>query len=858
MPLMYPRPAGRFSASRLFRPDSVAVIGAGSPEAGQVLANLQSGGFTGRIHSLLADDGSDIAALPDPPDLAVVATSSDAVPTCLAALAARGTFAAVVISMAEGLADPARRSGVRVLGPASFGIVVPAIGLNASRAHLAPPVGRLGLVSQSAALCRAILDWAQPNGVGFSHIVGIGGNADIGFAPVLDWLSRDPGTGAILLDIRQLKNRRAFLSAARAASRLRPVVAIRPGALLADPDGEAEVAFEAALRRAGVLCVTRLEDLLAAAETLSRARPVRGDRLAIVTNAISAGRMAADAVLRDGLHIAQLPNPSGLDRGTGAEPQPGDGIVHVGPDASHLLADLASSAAAAPDVGGVLVVHAPSGSADQAAIAALAACRAGMRVPLLVCVMGETTGAVHRRSLVAAGVPVFATPEQAVRGFLHLVKDHRNRAAARELPPGAMLAVAPDRDEVRGVLATMRSDGRLVSMQDEALSVLCAYGIPVAPSRAVPGPDDAASAALLLGFPAVVKLRQSERPGARAPGGLALDLRDMADVTIAARLLSARRDHQPAARDQGLLVQRQAARARELRIRVTDDATFGPIISFGQGGTTADVVHDAAADLPPLNLVLARDLIGRTRVAATLARFRDMPAADAEAVAETLVRVSQLIVDFPEIAELEVNPLSADPDGVLAVDAWLRLREIGDFGGGLAITPYPAELVEHWTARDGERLTIRPIRPEDADQHGVFFRRLSPQDIRYRFFTAMRELPPEQMARLTQVDYDREMAFIAVREVSGETVGVARLVCEPGEPEGEFAVIVQADMKGKGVAARLVQRLIDWARGRGLRDIAGQVLADNAPMLGFVRHLGFSVRRMKEEPDVVEARLSLE
>jgi acetyltransferase len=356
----------------------------------------------------------------------------------------------------------------------------------------------------------------------------------------------------------------------------------------------------------------------------------------------------------------------------------------------------------------------------------------------------------------------------------------------------------------------------------------------------------------------VVKLRQSEPPVARAPGGLALDLHDAREVVAAARLLAARRARQPGARDDGMLVQRQAARSRELRVRVADDPTFGPVISFGQGGTTADIAHDVSADLPPLNLALARALIARTRVAATLAGFRDMPIADTEAVAEALVRISQLIVDFPEIAELEVNPLFAGADGVLAVDAWLRLREPGDAGGGLAITPYPDDLVEHWVARDGERHTVRPIRPEDAEQHGAFFARLSPQDIRYRFFSAMRELSQEQLARLTQVDYVREMAFIAVREASGETVAAARLVCDPGEGEGEFAVIVQADMKGKGVASHLMRRLIDWARTRGLRAIVGLVLADNAPMLAFMRNLGFSLHRMREEPDVVEARLALE
>ena len=845
MPFLPIRPTGRFHPSYLFRPASVAVIGTDSSEGSQVLANLQAGGFTGEILAVETGQPPGIAALRTAPDLAVIATPPDTLPATMTALAAKGTFAAIVIGAADGLADIARQTGVRVLGPASFGVAVPGIGLNASRAHLPPPAGRIALVSQSAALCRAVLDWAQPNGVGFSHIVGVGGNADIGFGIVLDWLSRDVGTGAILLDIGHLKDRRAFLSAVRAASRLRPVVAIGPGTLLSDPTGEAERALESALRRAGVLFVTRLEDLLAAAETLSRARPVRSEVLAIVTNAISAGRMAADAVLRDGLLLAPVPRAD-------------DGILHVGPDESHLLAEYAESAAASPGVGGVLVVHAPSGSADGAAIAALASVRAALPVPLLICAMGETTGAEYRRSLADAGMAVFAMPDQAVRGFLHLVQDRRNRAAARELPSSAVLTVAPDRSAVRDALATMRRAGRLSSMQDEALGVLCAYGVPTVPTRMAASPDDAVAAAMLLGFPAVVKLRQNDRPSTRASGGLALDLHGAAEVMIAARLLASRHARRmPDARGTALLVQRQAAHARELRIRVVDDTRFGAVISFGLGGTTADIACDVAADLPPLNLALAHGLIARTRAAATLARLRDMPAADIDAVAETLVRISQLIVDFPEIVEIEVNPLFADADGVLAADAWLRLRETGDTGGGLAITPYPAELVEHWTAHDSERLTIRPIRPEDADQHAAFFARLSPQDIRYRFFTAMRELSAEQMARLTQVDYDREMAFIAVRETSGETVGVARLVCEPGADEGEFAVIVQSDMKGRGLATHLTQRLIDWARARRLRAIVGQVLADNAPMLAFVRHLGFSLKRMPDEADVVEVRLLL-
>jgi acetyltransferase len=352
----------------------------------------------------------------------------------------------------------------------------------------------------------------------------------------------------------------------------------------------------------------------------------------------------------------------------------------------------------------------------------------------------------------------------------------------------------------------------------------------------------------------VVKLRR--RVG-RLPGhrdGIALDVMDADDASRAARALLAR----PAGADGSLpplLVQRRVGRARELLIRVWEDPMFGPVIGFGQGGSAASAFGDLAVDLPPLNLPLAQALIARTKVAATLGSFADAPAADLSAVAETLVRISQLVIDFPEIARIEINPLFADADGVSVADAALLLHPVSEPGGGLAIAPYPAELAEQWPC-GAEMLTIRPIRPEDAEQHGAFFQRLSPEDIRFRFFSAMRTLSPEQMARMTQVDYDREMAFVALR--GDETVGVSRLVIEPQRRTGEFAVIVQRDMKGKGLARHLMGRLIDWGRASGLTEIVGQILADNAPMLAFVRHLGFTLHRMPEEPDVMEARLRLE
>jgi len=860
--MLVPRIAkpGRFRPEHLLRPASVLVVGTETEAGAHVLSNVRAGGFAGPVVG--AWTGGE---LPGAADLAIVCADVAAVPETFAALARVGTTAAVVIGMAGGLRELGAATGVRSVGPGSFGVAIPGIGLNASRSHLTPRLGRVALVSQSAALCRAVLDWAEPNGIGFSHIVGIGGNDDIGFGLVLDWLCRDPGTGAILLDIRRIRDTRVFLSAARAAARLRPVVAIRAGGRLLDPTGEADATLEAALRRCGVLCVTQMADLLAAAETLTRARPARSESLAIVTNAIGPAWMAADAVLREGLSLATLSPatrqvlasvlPTALRPSVyRPDARASEQLVYAGADTPIRLAETASLLAGAPEVGGVLLVHAPSGAADAAGMEAIAAAAKAIRIPLLVCAMGETTGAPHRRRLGEAGVAVFATPEQAVRGFLHLVQHRRNRAAARELPPSAVLSIAPDQQAVRAAFARTRADGRLTLTQDEAMAVLAAYHIEQVPTRRVATAAQAAAAAYGMGYPVVLKRRRSVRPEEGARGAIVLDVRDVDALGDAFTMLERR---QAARGDAGLLVQKQVGRARELLVRVGEDPVFGPTIGFGQGGTAAAAFHDIALDLPPLNLPLARALIERTHVAQALGPLRDQPAANVEAVAKTLVRVSQLVVDFPEIAELDINPLFADADGTQVADAWIRLRASGAPAGQLAIAPYPAELIGHYAAR-GETFTIRPIRPEDAEAHGAFFKRLSPEDVRYRFFSAMRELSAEQMARLTQVDYEREIAFVAVRDTTGETVGVARLVCEVGSPEGEFAVVVQPDVKGRGLARHLMQRLIDWARARGVSAVVGQVLADNAPMLAFVRSLGFVVHRMPDEDGVVEARLLLE
>ncbi len=731
--------ATRFDPERMFRPRSLALLGGDNRLARQVQANLQEAGFPGDVQ-LVPDGGS-----PRPADLAILTAVTGNIEPVYAALARAGIYAGVALGMANGFPEGQAATGVRILGPGSFGIACPALKLNATLAHLTPQPGRVALISQSAALCRAVLDWAEPNGVGFSQIVGIGGNAGTGFVQVLDFLSRDSATGPILLDIRRIRDPRAFLSAARAAARLRPVVALRAGHRLLDPTGRAELIFDAALNRAGVLTVTRFEDMLAALETLTRGPPPRGEGLAIVSNAIGPGRMAADAALASGIALATLaPETREVLRLSFPGGDMAD-IVYVGVEHPTRLAEAAAQLAGAREVGGILAVLAPTGPADAAGVAALAAVPR-TRVPLLVCAMGETTGAAHRRHLAAAGIPAFSAPEQAVAGFSHLLRLRRARAAAAELPPADVLDLAPDRPAVQRIVAAARADARLELTASDLHSLLAAYGL--------------------------------RRP--------------------------------------------------PLGIDVADDALFGPVIGLA----------GCAYDLPPLNLFLAHGLIAHCQAASHL------QPAQADSLADSLVRVSQIVVDLPELATLSLDPVS---------DPAATLRPPGE-AGRLVLPPYPADLVEQWEAR-GEMLTIRPIRPEDAAAHAALFRRISPEDVRLRFFSSLRELSPERIARMTQVDYGREMAFIAVR-ANGDTVGVGRLVCD--RDEGEFAVIVQGDMKGRGLARRLMQRLIAWGQAQGMVAIVGQILAENAPMLAFVRSLGFALIRLPDEPDIVEARLQLE
>lgn len=886
---------------QLFDPRSVAVIGASNAarHVGNVLMrNLLDGGIAGPIMPVNPKYRAvagvlayrDVASLPETPELAVVCSPDHTVPDVIEALGERGSAVAVIVndglarrrdaagrSLRDEAVEAARRHGMRLLGPGSLGVLVPHAGLNASLSHVSALPGRLAFVSQSGAICTAVLDWARAKGIGFSHFVALGDCVDIDFGDVLDYLGTDPDTSAILLYIDEMAERGNFMAAARAAARNKPVLAVKsgrgadlrdddaaPGArgVLARPD---EV-FDAALRRAGVLRVYDIDELFAAVETLGRARTFRGEHLAILHNGGGTGVMAVDELRLGGGRCAQL-SPETCAKLAASLPEGAATCnpLDLGVNASgQRYAQCLKTVLADPGVNAALVVHAPTATtaSEEIAQAVIGVARELSSARILTSWVGARAMEQARRLFAQADLPTYDTPSSAVKAFLHVMNFHRNQEMLMQMPPSLPSEFQPDVAAARAIVerALARGDGLMT--EPDAKAALAAYGIPVVETRIADSVERAAALAAETGFPLALAVVSPDIAHRWDVGGVALHLESVDEVRAAAAGMVKRiGELMPAARIAGFTLQRMVPRtnARQLFIAVADDPLFGPVIVFGEGGRAVEVLGDHAVGFPPLNLPLARELISRTRIDRRLQSHRDRPAADIDALCLALVKVSQMVVDMPEIVELDINPLFADERGVTCVDAHMRVRPVGGRESRLAIRPYPKGLEQSAQLRDGREILLRPIRPEDEPAHHALIARMSPEDLRLRFFSYVRELRHAQMARLTQVDYDREMAFIATapdEQGEPETLGVVRTVTDPDNESAEFAVLVRSDLKGQGLGHVLMKRIIDYCRSRGTAEIKGLVLASNESMLGLARRLGFRIEA-GPEADTVVARLSL-
>ena len=761
---------------------------------------------------------------------------------------------------------------------------MPALGVNANFGAAHPFPGRLAFLSQSGALVGGVLDWAQSRGIGFSYVVSMGDMADVDVGDLLDYLAADVSTGAILLYLETIPSARKFMSASRSAARAKPVVVIKSGRSELSARAAAthtgalagnDAAVAAAFRRAGLVRVDDLEALFTAAETLTCLKPAAGNELVILTNGGGAGVLAVDALIPSGGALAKLSPEltAKLDAilpATWSRANPIDIIGDATPEryAAAMEAVLEHGPGKA-----ILVMNCPtalasSTGAAEAVIATVERHQAKAPVPpILTNWLGADAAEGARVAFQEVRIPTYDFPSDAVEGFGYLWQYAKAQEALMRTPPREADLSAIDAAAARRAMAEAASNGRALLTEPEAKAVLAAYGIPTVPTRVARSPEEVEVTAqeLLNEAPALaIKVLSEDITHKSDAGGVRLGLGSAAEARDAAAAIKARiAKNLPQARIEGFTVQPMITRlnAHELLLGVFDDKLFGPVILFGAGGVATEIIKDSAVALPPLDTELARDLMQQTRIYSLLKGYRDRPAADLDAIADALVRLSQLVVDTPALRELDINPLLADENGIVVLDARIRIEpsEVDQPGPNprLAIRPYPNQWEAEAVTPEGLALLVRPIRPADEPLLAEFQAKLSPEDIRFRFLAPRKEFSHKTNARFTQIDYARAMAFVAMSRDQTEMLGVARLAADPDYVSAEYAVIVRSDLKGHGVGWILMRHLIRYAESEGLRDLHGDVLAANERMLQMCRELGFDISLDPEDMSLRKVRLTL-
>ena len=869
----------------LLAPRSVALVGATEREGALgaiVWRNLAAGGLRGELTPINPKHRTvfgrrayrRLTEVPQPPELAVIVTPAHAVEGVIEDAGKAGVRAAVILTSGFGesgadgralqarVAAAARAGGVRIIGPNCLGVMRTDCGLNATFARTPARPGPLAVVSQSGAICGAILDWAASAQVGFSSVVSLGGAMDVDFGEILDFLVADEATDAILMYVEGIHDARGYLSALRAAARAKPVVALKVGRYAGGSRAASshtgalvgsEAVFDAALRRAGSVRVRTYTQLFAAARVLSAGRLPEGERLAIVTNGGGPGVVAADSAAENGVQLARLSEQtvSSLNGKLPAQWSHDNPVDIIGDAPPGRFAAASSAALADPGVDALLVMYSPVAvTAPEAAARAVVDATRDSGKPVLAAWLGDINPNASRAMLEAHGIPNFYTPENAVEAFSFLCAYRRNQAQLLQVPPASVELdeAAPDLARADALRAQALASQRTLLTQEESRQLLAAFGLPVTHSVLAKQRSEALAAAAAIGFPVVLKLHSPDITHKSDVGGVRLNLQN-ADMVASAfdDMMRHVRSLRPAARVEGVLVQPMLRfpYTREVLVGVAPDAVFGPVISFGSGGVSVEAVRDTAVALPPLNAMLARELMERTRVFRLLAGYRDVPAADLDALARIVVGVSRMVCVLPWIAEMDLNPVLAHPGGAVIADARvvvdIEKKEFPPRYGHMAIHPYPRELEGEIRLRDGRTVRVRPMRPEDADREKRFFDRLSERSRYQRFMQYLPQLSQRMLARFTQLDYDRELALVALWQ--DEFIAVGRYAPNQDGRTAEFALAVADEWQGKGLGQALLERLCDAARAAGYQALYGHILQANHDMLSLAAHLGFVEQR---------------
>ena len=876
-----------------FTPNSVAIVGASERENSvgyRLLLNMQEAGFSGGLYPINPKHEQllglkaypDLHAVPEDLDLVVIATPAPTVPCILRQCGDKGVSSVIIISAgfgelgAEGqrlqqeILGIAHRYSIRIIGPNCLGVIRPSGQLNATFGDGIVKDGSLVLLSQSGAVCTAILDWAKVQDIGFSTVVSMGGAADIDFGEVLDYLATDSKTTGILMYVEGIRDARRFLSGLKAAARLKPVILIKSGRHEAGCKAAmshtgamvgGDKVFDAAIARAGVVRAYSITELFSAARVLANNYVVKKDHLAIITNAGGPGVMSTDRAEDVGIQMAQL-NPTSLESLNAVLPphwSHANPIDILGDATADRYRQALEVCINDDNIDGILVILTPQAMTEPTLVAEYIIDGAKTsHKPVLASWTGGAKVQAGRDLFANSKVAHFNTPETAVDAFAFLANYAENQILLKQIPTVTDELAQPDVAGARLIIERVLSEGRQVLTAQESKAILAAFNIPVTQTISVASAKDAMIASETLRFPVVLKVNMAEFSHKSDIGGVRLNINSVQEISKHyTEMEAAIKLTHPEITTVGMTVEPmfKSASGRELMIGVVRDPVFGPAISFGLGGTLVEILQDNAVALPPLNSYMVEQLIAKTKAAKYLKAFRQLPPANTKALIEVLLNVSTMVSELPEILELDINPLIVDEHGAIAVDARIKAQLCNQLShyAHMAIHPYPHELISHHQLSNGINICIRPIRPEDADLETNFHSRLSDRTKYFRFMQALHELTPEMIVRFTQIDYDREMAFIAITEDEHKIteLAVGRYLTNPDGQSVEFALVVADDCHNLGIGTRLMTSLMQSAKTKGMLFFEGEVLAINQPMLSLVSKLGFSIEAIAQNQDIV-------
>ncbi|MFZ3255168.1 MAG: bifunctional acetate--CoA ligase family protein/GNAT family N-acetyltransferase [Syntrophales bacterium] len=869
----------------MFDPKTIALIGATEKEGAvgrTILENLlrskERGIFPVNPHAskvLDVESYPTIGGVPKHVDLAVVATPARSVPGVVEECGKAGVEGVVIISAGfkeigeegaqlESEIDRIRKKyGMRIMGPNCLGFVRPVLGLNATFLRGNPPPGSIAFISQSGALGSAILDWAVSAGIGFSMFASLGSMIDVDFGDMIDFLGDDEATRSILIYMEGVGDARKFMSSARGFARRKPIIILKPGrfpesaraahshtgAMAGD-----DAVYEAAFRRAGAVRVGTIAELFDAAQVLDSKRLPAGPRLAIVTSAGGPGVMATDALIHLGGELAELSDESMKQLNAFLPPywSKANPVDVLGDATVDRFTKALAICLGDPKVDGVLVIYVPLDFAPSAEVAqAVADSAKNASKPVIATWMGAEAVEEGRRIFVGNSIPTYDTPEEAIRTYVNMCRYKRHLDQLYETPDELPAQKAPSKDRLRELLKMALKEGRTLLNEEESKDFLMTYGIPVTLAKLAQDPEAAVSIAEKVGYPVVIKVVSPDISHKSDAGGVIMGIDSSADLKEAYEKLMQRvKKRAPAAAIMGIAVEKMITDVDyELILGAKKDKDFGSVILFGMGGTTAEFIKDFSIGLPPLNRTLAKMLMQDTKVFKMLQGFRGKPSADFEGIEGIIVNFSNLIVDFPEIAEIDINPLAISNGKASALDARIIIDKNYDAADRspyphLIITPYPTKYIKPWQLTEGTAVLLRPIRPEDEPAEHEMLSTLSQETLRTRFFSAIKDISHEWLILFCNIDYDRHMAIVAELRENGKKkmIGVARLIMNPDLTSGEVAVLVHDRFQGKGLGYKLVEVLIEIARERGLEDVRADTLTENEKMLRIFRHLGFTTR----------------